>query len=195
MGRQMDFAQSGRPTFLDVFGGRARRVRTDQGTLFDALRIEGPDDVRGPPPEVVTPSALDPNDLDAALTRLFGFPCFRPGQREVIEAVLSGRDALAVMATGSGKSLTYLLPAYLLPGVTIVVSPLISLMHDQVQKLRQLGLPAAVLNSQVPWASSTANRSTRAPISAATKRSFRNRSGATNSTRRFPSGRSSSASR
>jgi ATP-dependent DNA helicase RecQ len=93
------------------------------------------------------------SDLDGALHRLFGFTAFRPGQREVIEAVLAGRDAIAVMPTGGGKSLTYLLPAFVRDeGVTVVVSPLISLMQDQHSKLVALGLPAAALNSQVPYA-------------------------------------------
>jgi ATP-dependent DNA helicase RecQ len=82
---------------------------------------------------------------------LFGFAGFRPGQRETIEAVLGGRDALTVMPTGGGKSLTYLLPGFLLPGLTVVVSPLISLMQDQVSKLEARRLPAAAVNSQIPW--------------------------------------------
>lgn len=90
-------------------------------------------------------------DLEQHLARLFGFSSFRPGQRETIEAVLAGRDALAVMPTGGGKSMTYLLPAFLLPGVTIVVSPLLALIQDQVQKLVARGLPATCLSSQVPW--------------------------------------------
>ncbi len=105
-------------------------------------------------PEAPAPAAAPPTagaTLEADLQRLFGFATFRPGQREVIEAVLAGRDALAVMPTGAGKSLTYSLPAFLLPGVTLVVSPLIALMQDQVSKLQALGLPAALVNSQVSW--------------------------------------------
>lgn len=89
--------------------------------------------------------------LEDHLERLFDFKAFRPGQRETIEAVLAGRDALAVMPTGSGKSMTYLLPAFLLPGVTIVVSPLLALIQDQVQKLVARGLPATCLSSQVSY--------------------------------------------
>ena len=84
------------------------------------------------------------------LQRYWGFSTFRPGQREVIEAVVSGRPVLGVMPTGAGKSLCYQLPALMLPGVTVVVSPLIALMKDQVDQLRQRGIPAACINSTVP---------------------------------------------
>jgi ATP-dependent DNA helicase RecQ len=87
--------------------------------------------------------------LDDALRERFGLPSFRPGQREVIEAVLAGRDAVVVMPTGAGKSLTYQLPAVLLPGLTLVVSPLIALMRDQTEKLDQLGIPAHAINSSL----------------------------------------------
>ena len=89
----------------------------------------------------------DPVDLDLALRERFGLERFRPGQREVIERVLSGRDALCVMPTGGGKSLCYQLPAVLAGGVTLVVSPLIALMKDQVDALIQRGVPATLLNS------------------------------------------------
>lgn len=88
-----------------------------------------------------------PADIDGALKEAFGFDEFREGQREVIEAVLAGRDALAIMPTSAGKSLLYQLPALMLPGITLVISPLISLMKDQVDKLRQRGLPAGLINS------------------------------------------------
>jgi ATP-dependent DNA helicase RecQ len=84
------------------------------------------------------------------LERHWGFTSFRPGQREVIEAVVSGRPVLGVMPTGAGKSLCYQLPALMLPGVTLVVSPLIALMKDQVDQLRQRGIAAACINSTVP---------------------------------------------
>ena len=90
------------------------------------------------------------SDLERArdiLRTTFGFPDFRPGQEEVIRAVLSGRDVLAVMPTGSGKSLCYQLPALLRDGVTVVVSPLIALMRNQVAALRAFGIPAASVNS------------------------------------------------
>jgi ATP-dependent DNA helicase RecQ len=91
-----------------------------------------------------------PPPLDAAraaLQRVFGYGDFRPGQAEVIDAVLSGAPVLAVMPTGSGKSMCYQLPAHVQGGLTIVVSPLIALMRDQVQQMRTLGIAAATLNS------------------------------------------------
>ena len=83
------------------------------------------------------------------LSRVFGYSDFRPGQAEVINACLSGRDVLGVMPTGAGKSLCYQIPALALDGVTLVVSPLISLMKDQVGALRQLGVNAAFINSSL----------------------------------------------
>src|SRR5258706_10640789 len=88
-------------------------------------------------------------DLRAQLQELFGLEDFRPAQREVIEDVLGGRDVLCVMPTGAGKSLCYQLPATVGGGLTIVVSPLISLMEDQVQQLRDEGITAAFLNSSL----------------------------------------------
>lgn len=85
-------------------------------------------------------------DLDAAL-RLFGHDAFRPGQREAVETLLERGRLLLVAPTGGGKSLTYQLPAALLPGTTLVISPLIALMHDQVASLHQHGIPATFLAS------------------------------------------------
>ena len=86
-------------------------------------------------------------DLREHLQNLFGLDDFRPSQREVVEDVLRGKDVLCVMPTGAGKSLCYQLPAAISDGLTIVVSPLISLMEDQVQQLRDEGIPCALLNS------------------------------------------------
>jgi ATP-dependent DNA helicase RecQ len=87
-------------------------------------------------------------DLESLLAP-FGLAAFRPGQREVIETVLSGHDCLCVMPTGGGKSLCYQLPALARPGVTLVVSPLIALMKDQVDQLQRLGVRATCINSAV----------------------------------------------
>ncbi|SAK56483.1 ATP-dependent DNA helicase RecQ [Caballeronia temeraria] len=89
---------------------------------------------------------LDPQ-LESALRSVFGFPDLRPGQEEVIRSVLEGRDTLAIMPTGAGKSLCYQLPALHLDGMTLVVSPLISLMRDQASKLVEAGIAATVINS------------------------------------------------
>jgi ATP-dependent DNA helicase RecQ len=87
------------------------------------------------------------NEAREALERVFGFASFRPGQQEILEAVFAGENILAIMPTGSGKSLAYQLPAIVRKGLTIVVSPLIALMRDQVQQLQARGIAAAALNS------------------------------------------------
>ncbi|HEX6387210.1 MAG TPA: DNA helicase RecQ [Anaerolineae bacterium] len=97
---------------------------------------------RQPPPD---------GDARTTLRQVFGFDSFRPMQAEVIDNVLQKRDTLAVMPTGSGKSLCFQLPALLFPGLTVVVSPLISLMQDQVEQLRELGIAAVTLNSTISY--------------------------------------------
>ena len=82
-----------------------------------------------------------------ALNRYFGYDSFRPGQSGIVSAILTGRDVLGVMPTGAGKSICYQIPAAILPGVAIVISPLISLMRDQVDALNDVGLPAAFINT------------------------------------------------
>ncbi len=86
---------------------------------------------------------------EEVLRRYFGYAQFRPGQRELIDAQLSGRDVFGIMPTGGGKSICYQVPAMLLPGITLVISPLISLMKDQVMALKDAGIPAAFLNSSL----------------------------------------------
>ncbi|MBL8027770.1 MAG: RecQ family ATP-dependent DNA helicase [Fibrobacteres bacterium] len=81
------------------------------------------------------------------LHKYFGYKAFRPNQQEIIEAVLAGRDVFAIMPTGGGKSLCYQIPSLMLPGITLVISPLISLMKDQVDAARENGISAAFLNS------------------------------------------------
>jgi ATP-dependent DNA helicase RecQ len=83
------------------------------------------------------------------LTQYFGYTSFRGGQEALIDAILAGRDAMGIMPTGGGKSLCYQLPALMLDGLTLVISPLISLMADQVMALRSAGIPAAYLNSSL----------------------------------------------
>lgn len=90
--------------------------------------------------------SVDPRALEA-LNRYFGYDSFRPGQSGIVSAILAGRDVLGVMPTGAGKSICYQIPAAILPGVAIVISPLISLMRDQVDALNDVGLPAAFINT------------------------------------------------
>ena len=109
-----------------------------------AARPTGPSSARPAAPPAARPTAR------AVLRDKFGFDSFRPGQERLIEGVLQGRDTLGVLPTGGGKTLCYQLPAFTLPGLVLVVSPLISLMQDQVDRARRLGLRAASLTSQDP---------------------------------------------
>ena len=90
--------------------------------------------------------SVDPRALEA-LNRYFGYDLLRPGQSGIVSAILTGHDVLGVMPTGAGKSICYQIPAAILPGVAIVISPLISLMRDQVDALNDVGLPAAFINT------------------------------------------------
>ncbi|MBT6375875.1 MAG: DEAD/DEAH box helicase, partial [Gemmatimonadales bacterium] len=97
------------------------------------------------------PPGLPASDPLVVLQDVFGFDEFRPGQREVVDAVLEGRDCIAVMPTGAGKSLTFQLPARILDGTVLVISPLISLMKDQVDALQALDFKAVEINSTLDW--------------------------------------------
>ena len=115
-----------------------------------------PPRVRGAAPVVGNPAPVHPrtntfaaNAPADALKSIFGYDRFRPGQEEIIRAVLAGRDCIGVMPTGAGKSLTYQIPARILGGTTLVVSPLIALMKDQVDAMQEAGLRATYLNSSL----------------------------------------------
>ena len=115
-------------------------------------RPEYPDeDYPDEPPEDDMEIETTLDEARRVLKRVYGYDDFRPLQAEVVTNVLSRRDSLAVMPTGSGKSMCFQLPALLFPGLTVVVSPLISLMEDQVMQLRQSGVPAAYLNSTLAY--------------------------------------------
>ncbi|MEQ8963117.1 MAG: DEAD/DEAH box helicase, partial [Coleofasciculus sp. C2-GNP5-27] len=89
------------------------------------------------------------NDVRLAFKKIWGYDNFRPPQGEIIRSILEGRDALIVLPTGGGKSICFQLPALLQTGLTLVVSPLVALMENQVQELRDRNLPAALLHSQL----------------------------------------------
>ena len=100
---------------------------------------------------MVTTMAVEAGALAEALKRYFGFDAFRPLQEAIVTDVLDGRDVFAVLPTGGGKSLCYQLPALVTPGLTVVISPLIALMKDQVDALTTAGIPATFLNSSLPY--------------------------------------------
>jgi ATP-dependent DNA helicase RecQ len=116
----------------------APRVSVTQGALALAAQ-----------PQVLLPPRLEPGAARAVLRETFGHADFRPGQEPIVNAVLAGRDCIGVMPTGAGKSLTYQIPARLLGGTTLVVSPLIALMKDQVDAMGRVGLRATFLNSSL----------------------------------------------
>jgi ATP-dependent DNA helicase RecQ len=115
------------------------------GTPAAGTPAAGSPDAGTPPAER---AARDPRTV---LRDVFGYAEFRPGQETVIDAVLGGHDCIAVMPTGAGKSLTFQIPARLMPGTVVVISPLISLMKDQVDALGELGFRATALNSTLEW--------------------------------------------
>lgn len=101
--------------------------------------------------EVVQTEAMDATAVPRLLRSIFGYDTFRPLQEKIVQNLLAKRDTLAIMPTGSGKSLCYQLPALIFGGLTVVVSPLISLMQDQVEQLHELGVAAAFLNSTLSY--------------------------------------------
>ena len=117
----------------------AQRLKNTQSVT---LRTDGYD------MQTASVRVSDPNEV---LKNVFGYNSFRPGQRELINEVLSGRDAVGIMPTGAGKSLTYQIPARILAGTALVVSPLIALMKDQVDALAGVGLRATYLNSSLSY--------------------------------------------
>src|ERR1041384_2548661 len=117
-------------------------VASPVSSLIENVALPG----LGPPPPQPVARSTDP---EAALRELFGFEAFRPGQREAVDAGIAGRDVLVVMPTGSGKSLCYQLPALMRTDLTLVVSPLVSLMQDQVQALERVAPGrVALVNAQ-----------------------------------------------
>ena len=85
------------------------------------------------------------------LKQYYGYKDFRPGQKEIIESILNDNDTLAIMPTGGGKSLCYQIPSLIFSGLTVVISPLIALMEDQVKSLDSVGIPSLFLNSSLEW--------------------------------------------
>jgi ATP-dependent DNA helicase RecQ len=120
-----------------------------QAAVMGRLSVGHPAPAKTPGSPITTATV----DVDGrrVLREVFGYDSFRPLQEQVIGTVLFGQDALTVMPTGGGKSLCYQLPALLFPGLTVVVSPLISLMQDQVAQLRELGIAATFLNSSLAY--------------------------------------------
>ncbi len=112
-------------------------------TLFDEASL---DRLRQAARVIAAAGRAEPADV---LKRVFGYDSFRPGQQEIISAVLSARDAIGVLPTGAGKSITYQIPARILGGITLVISPLIALMKDQVDAMTETGIRATFLNSSL----------------------------------------------
>lgn len=137
---------SGDPKNALAFKQRLEQLRTfyrNEPRLFTPQLISALQQLTKPVPPAnqVTPQTI--------LQNIFGYPAFRPGQEESIQAILSGRDCIGVMPTGAGKSMIYQIPATILPGTTLVISPLIALMKDQVDRLLEKGVRSAYLNSSL----------------------------------------------
>jgi len=154
--RAGDAGDTGLRRRCEVALARLRAVWRERPALFDeatvaALRriaagLRKPAAIRRVPRAA---SDADRPDPAGVLREVFGWDAFRPGQREIVDAVLAGRDCIGVMPTGAGKSITYQIPARVLGGVTLVVSPLIALMKDQVDALDAVGMRATFLNSSL----------------------------------------------
>ena len=131
----------------DVFeASAAGKRRRSRATAASKRRRKAPVEDDDEDDDVLAPAPAPPMDeLEAALRSVFGYASFRSGQRWAAERALAGRSSLLVMPTGAGKSLCYMLPAALLPGLTVVVSPLVALMHDQMKRL-PVALPGAVFS-------------------------------------------------
>uniref|UniRef100_A0A1D1XKM2 DNA 3'-5' helicase n=1 Tax=Anthurium amnicola TaxID=1678845 RepID=A0A1D1XKM2_9ARAE len=115
--------------------------------LVEVTYIEGSNDKRWSSKDFPWTKKLEANNR-----KVFGNHSFRPNQREVINATMSGYDVFVLMPTGGGKSLTYQLPALICPGITLVVSPLVSLIQDQIMHMLQANIPAAYLSASMEWA-------------------------------------------
>jgi len=129
-------------------GGELHALRGLYRSNSSAFTTELVDMLRSIAADLERPPAVD---LARELKAIFGFDEFRPGQLAIVQSVMAGRDCVGVMPTGAGKSLTYQLPARLLGGVTLVVSPLIALMKDQVDALAEVGLRSTFLNSSLSF--------------------------------------------
>ena len=156
--RSMDDNSAGIDDAITVLGDRiTARDHVGAASHLSDLRQQWRQTPDAFPPKLVTRlselgtllTALQSAAIDEALTATFGFSGFRRGQREIIEAVVAGRDCIGIMPTGAGKSLTFQLAARVLGGTTLVVSPLIALMKDQVDGLDQAGLRSTYLNSSL----------------------------------------------
>ena len=127
----------------DLYRRKPEAFATEQVSVLRSVA----NDLRHPPAPKEEAHRVSEETLRTELKATFGYDTFRPGQQAIIDAVLGGQDCIGVMPTGAGKSLTYQLPARLLGGTTLVVSPLIALMKDQVDALSELGFRATYLNS------------------------------------------------
>ncbi len=135
---------------IDAELSRLRALWRSQPDLFPADAIAALREISADLRQAPSTPPASPRAALGILRDVFGYDEFRPGQREIIGAVLAGRDSVGIMPTGAGKSLTFQIPARLLGGTTLVISPLIALMKDQVDAVREVGLRATFLNSSLP---------------------------------------------